>query len=135
MLDYKSGPDRVAIVLALMCLIALAAPAPAPAHHSTANFDMTKSATVTGTVTYFSFTSPHSFFDMDVTDKTGTVHQYKVFTLARVVLMRHEWLPGDVKVGDKITVTGNPDRTNARYLYLRTITFASGRTWDHSRVF
>ncbi len=36
---------------------------PSPAHHSTANFDMAKSNTVTGTVAYFAFTNPHSYFD------------------------------------------------------------------------
>jgi hypothetical protein len=128
-------PGSRALLAAMMYVIALAVPATAPAHHSTANFDMTKSDVVTGTVTYFSFTSPHSYFDMDVTDKAGKVHQYKVFTLAKVVLMRHEWVPGDMKVGDKVTVTGNPDRANAQYLYLRTVIFASGRKWDHSRVF
>lgn len=113
-------------------LLALALPI--RAHHSTANFDMAKSGTVTGTVTYFSFTNPHSFFDMDVIDKSGAVKQYKVFTLARVVMLRNEWKTGDLKVGDKVTVTGNPDRKDPNYLYLRSITFASGRTWNQDRV-
>src|SRR5262245_22987209 len=56
------------ILLACVALVVLAA-MPASAHHSTANFDMTKSITLTGTVTYFAFTNPHSYFDMDVPDK------------------------------------------------------------------
>lgn len=52
---------------------------------------MAKSNTVTGTVTYFAFTNPHSYFDMDVVDQSGAKKQFKVFTLARVVMMRNEW--------------------------------------------
>lgn len=117
-----------------MIFLALLLPSSAPAHHSTANFDMAKSNTVTGTVTYFAFTNPHSYFDMDVVDKSGTKKQYKVFTLARVVMMRNEWKEGDLKVGDKVTVTGNPDRKDPQYIYLRSIQFADGRTWNQDRV-
>ena len=115
--------------------LALAAAAPASAHHSTANFDMTKSGTVTGKVTYISFTNPHSFFDLDVVGKNGVVQHYKVFTLAKVVMLRNEWKAGDLKVGDTVTVTGNPDRKDASYVYLRKIVFASGQTWSQDRIF
>lgn len=120
-------------LFAWAALLSLAAPA--LAHHSTANFDMTKSSTITGTVTYFSFTNPHSFFDMEVVDKTGAVKHYKVFTVAKVVMMRNDWKAGDVKVGDKVTVTANPDRKDASYVYLRNIVFASGKTWNQDRIF
>jgi hypothetical protein len=122
------------IVLACLTIAALSLPVPALPHHSVANFDMKKTDTVTGTVTYFSFTNPHSFFDMEVKDKSGAVHPYKVFTMASVVLKRTGWVTGDVKVGDKVTLTGNPDRKTPTYLYLRTIVFASGKTWNHDKV-
>jgi hypothetical protein len=122
-------------LLALVLLFALLAPSSAPAHHSTANFDMSKSGTFTGTVTYFSFTNPHSFFDMDVVDKAGVVKHYKIFTVAKVVMLRNEWTAADLKVGDKVTVTGNPDRKDPNYFYLRSITFAGGKVWDQDRIF
>ena len=104
---------------------------PARAHHSTANFDFTKSATVTGTVQYFSFTNPHSFIDLQVTDAEGRQHAYKVFTVARVVMMRTGWALDDLKAGDKVTITGSPDRRNPEFMYLNKVTFASGKVWDH----
>ena len=119
----------------LACSLLVATAAPAPAHHSTANFDMTKSDTFTGTVTYFSFTNPHSFFDLDVADKAGAVKRYKVFTVAKVVMLRNEWNSGDLNVGDKVTITGNPDRKDPSYVYLRTIDFASGKKWNQDRIF
>ncbi len=123
------------ILLACLGLVALAAALPTVAHHSTANFDSTKSETVTGTVTYFAFTNPHSYFDMDVTDKKGQVTHYKIFTVAKVVMMRNGWEVGDLKAGDKVTVTGNPDRKEPHYMYLQKVTFKSGKEWSRERVF
>ena len=57
-----------ALAHAFLVAVACAAAGAALAHHSVANFDFTKSATVTGTVQYFSFTSPHSFIDLQVRD-------------------------------------------------------------------
>jgi Family of unknown function (DUF6152) len=108
---------------------------PAFAHHSTANFDMTKTTSLSGTVTYFAFTNPHSYFDMDVTDPKGNVRHYKIFTVAKVVMTRNGWTLGDLKAGDHVTVQGNPDRKQPDYLYLQKITFASGKEWDRQRVF
>lgn len=119
----------------LAVLVTLSASLPASAHHSTANFDMTKSITITGTVTYFAFTNPHSYFDIDVPDKKGVVQHYKIFTVAKVVMTRNGWTNGDLKAGDKVTVIGNPDRKQPTYMYLQKITFASGKEWSRERVF
>lgn len=123
------------ILLACITFATLAASLPAPAHHSTANFDSGKTATVTGVVTYFAFTNPHSYFDMDVVDEKGRKRQYKIFTVAKVVMTRNGWEAGDLKAGDKVTVTGNPDRKDPSYMYLQKVTFASGKEWSRERVF
>lgn len=112
------------------------------AHHSTANFDRTKEQTITGTVTYFGFTNPHSFIDIDAPASAGaapaaatqgtSAEPYKVFAPGRVLLVRYDWLPTDVKPGDKVTVTGYPDRKNPHFMYLARITFASGKVWTRS---
>jgi hypothetical protein len=123
------------VLLACIALLALGASLPSVAHHSTANFDMTKAITITGKVTYFAFTNPHSYFDMDVTDKKGQVVHYKIFTVAKVVMTRNGWTIGDLKAGDNVTVIGNPDRKEPHYMYLQKITFAGGKEWSRERVF
>jgi hypothetical protein len=50
--------------------------------------------------------------------------------VARVVMMRTGWALADLKPGDKVTVTGSPDRKNPEFMYLNRIVFASGKTWD-----
>jgi hypothetical protein len=119
------------LVFATIALLGLGISMPSLAHHSVANFDFTKSATVTGAVTYFSFTNPHSFIDMKVKDAKGVEHAYKFFTIARVVMMRTGWSLDDLKPGDTVTVTGSPDRKNPEFMYLNKIVFASGKVWNH----
>jgi hypothetical protein len=117
-------------ILAAIGMLMLGAAVPVSAHHSVANFDFARSATVTGTVTYFSFTNPHSFIDMKVKDAKGVERDYKLFTVARVVMMRTGWALDDLKPGDKVTVTGSPDRNAPEFMYLNQIVFASGKVWN-----
>jgi hypothetical protein len=107
----------------------LAAAATGSAHHSTANFDKGKEQTITGTVKFFGFVNPHSFIDMDVADSAGKTELYKVFAPGRVLLARYNWKPGDMKAGDQVTVTGNPDRTDPHFMYLLRVKFANGKEW------
>lgn len=117
------------IAAVALAIVALGVFRPAPAHHSVANFDFTRSVTVSGTVSYFSFTNPHSFIDLEVTDARGTKRAYKMFTVARVVMTRTGWAVGDLKVGDRVTITGSPDRKDPTYMYLNHIEFAGGKVW------
>lgn len=118
----------------LACLsVLLAVAGPAVAHHSTANFDSDKTTTVTGVVSYVSFTNPHSFIDMDVPGAAGTT-EYKVFATSKVALLRYGWRPDSVKPGDKITIEGRPDRTDPTQLYLLRITFADGTAWSRDEI-
>jgi hypothetical protein len=106
----------------------------AEAHHSTANFDQAKEQTISGTVTYFGFTNPHSFIDLDVATAPGAkAEPYKVFTPGRVLLVRYDWKVTDLKPGDTVKITGYPDRKDPHFLYLARITFASGKVWERSK--
>ena len=106
----------------------------ADAHHSTANFDQSKEQTISGTVTYVGFTNPHSFIDLQVAPAAGgKAEPYKVFTPGRVLLVRYDWKPNDVKPGDTVKISGHPDRFDPHFMYLKSITFASGRVWERSK--
>ena len=106
----------------------------ASAHHSVSNFDFDKSKTVSGTVSYFSFTNPYSFIDIQVKDEKGALSTWKVFATSKVVLQRYGWSPSSVKKGDTITVTGHPDKTKPQEMYLTKITFANGKEWLRSSI-
>jgi hypothetical protein len=117
----------------LLLLLPLLVPL-AVAHHSTANFDQTKEQTITGVVSYFGFTNPHSYIDLQAPDpETGKDAMYKVFAPGRVILVRYDWLLPDLKAGDTVTVTGYPDRKDPHFMYLSRVTFASGKVWQRNK--
>jgi hypothetical protein len=121
--------QRLWLIVAALCVSLTAS-----AHHSTANFDRNVETTVTGVVKYFGFTNPHSYIDLEVKDDKGQVKQYKIFTVGKVLMVRYGWKPDDVKPGDQVTITGNPDKKDPTYMYLNHIVFASGKTWSRGTI-
>jgi len=122
------------LTLACIAIVVLSPARPVLSHHSTANFDQTKLSTVTGTVKYFSFTNPHSFIDLEVPGEDGKIRSYKIFTVAKVVMMRNGWANGDVKPGDRVVISGYADRKDPTFMYLTKIVFASGKTWSRDTI-
>jgi hypothetical protein len=117
-------------ILACLCLLASSLSLPVHSHHSVANFDQTKKVTLSGKVTFCRLTSPHSHIDLEVAIAGGATRTYKIFTVGKTVMTRSNWTAEDIKTGDQITVTGNPDRTDPTFMYLTQIVFANGKTWN-----
>jgi len=117
------------LVLTCLLLLALGAAAPALPHHSVANFDQTKKITIKGKVVFFRLTSPHSHIDVEVPEG-GATRSYKIFTVGKTVMTRSNWTSEDIKIGDQITATGNPDRVDPTLMHLTQIIFANGKTWN-----
>ena len=64
--------SRLLNVLAAAIALAI----PVLAHHSFTMFDATKVITITGTVTEFQWTNPHSYIEIDVPDESGAVKHW-----------------------------------------------------------
>ncbi len=130
----KKGMNAMNVRTTILTMVLLVMATAAPAHHSTANFDHSKEQTISGVVTYFGFTNPHSYIDLEVKDpQTGKVEAYKVFAPGRVLLVRYDWLLTDLKSGDTVTVMGYPDRQDPHFMYLARVTFASGKVWQRDQ--
>ena len=54
---------------------------------------------------------------------------------AALTAWRAMFVDADLKAGDKVTVSGNPDRKEPHFMYLQKVTFASGKEWSRDRVF
>jgi hypothetical protein len=89
----------------LMC-----ASAPAWVHHSGAMFDNTKEATITGTITEFNWTNPHSSFKVAVTNAEGKEEIWAIEMNSPQNLVPQGWKRTTLKSGDKVTVTVRPLR-------------------------
>jgi hypothetical protein len=98
--------------------VALGFAAPATAHHSAAAFNTQQTVTVTGTVTRYRFANPHVYLTLDVKKDDGTVTAMEVEAGAASVLNGLGFNANSVKVGEVVTITGNPGRREPDKLLL-----------------
>ena len=95
-----------AAILALRAGLFLAA-MPALAHHSfAAEYDGTKPIKVTGTVTKFDMTNPHSWVYLDVKDADGKVLNWGFETASPNALFRRGFKKDFLKPGNVVTIEG-----------------------------
>ena len=86
-------------------ILALGLAVPALAHHSfDAEYDASKTATLTGTVTNVEWINPHAFITVSVKDASGATKEMKVEMGPPYALVRGGWKRDTVKIGDKITM-------------------------------
>ena len=80
------------------------------AHHSFAVFDMTSEKTVTGVVSKFEWTNPHTFIFVDAPNDKGVTETWAIEGMSPNYLARRGWTRTSLKIGDNITVTFRPLR-------------------------
>jgi Family of unknown function (DUF6152) len=105
------------IVVGVLCVLS----GPAFAHHGAAAYDMSKSVTVTGTVTDFQFVNPHVLIAMDVKDPSGKVEKWQGELTSPNHLSRAGWNKNTIKPGDQITLIGGPAKSGSPTMWIRKI--------------
>jgi uncharacterized protein DUF6152 len=119
---------RYVIVPALtLCALVLGAGATASAHHSFAPFDLTQEKTISGTVSRFEWTNPHSWIWVDVPNEKGGVDSWAVEGMSPNYLARRGWSKTTIKPGDKITIAVRPLRSGENGGMFVRATLADGR--------
>jgi hypothetical protein len=86
-------------------ILSLSAAVPATAHHSIAAFDMTREATISGTVMKFYWANPHAYIYLDV-EAPDAVQHWAVEIESPNLLRHHGWTRETLKAGGKITCKG-----------------------------
>jgi len=91
---------------------------PVFAHHGTAAYDLSKTVTVKGKVTKFSFINPHCQVYFDVTNEKGETEQWQAELTSPNHLIRTGWTKETLKAGDDVTITGyrTKDGTNSIWI-------------------
>ena len=91
---------RLTLVLTITAATALA-------HHSfEAEYDGSKTATLTGIVTKVDWVNPHAYIFINTKDESGAVKEIRFELGPPYALVRGGWKRDTVKIGDKITIEG-----------------------------
>jgi hypothetical protein len=101
----------------------------ASAHHSAAAFDTQKEATITGTVTSYSFRNPHIYMELERKLENGTTVKTEVEAGAASVIGPLGFTREAVKVGDVVNVLGNPGRKDPEGLFMGRELYKSDGTY------
>jgi hypothetical protein len=99
-------------------------------HHSfDAEFDRSKTITVTGSVTKLEWTNPHARLYVNGADETGKVQEWDFELGPPNGLMRRGWNRNSLRAGHKVTVNGfrSKNAAQAHVANARTVTLADGR--------
>ena len=102
---------------------------PVAAHHSVAaNFDQSKSVTVTGKITELDMRNPHSQITLRVVGPTGTAEEWFIEWSDVNSLIRRSVPYDRLRVGDQVSITVSPSRRLPRVGYFREALLPDGKT-------
>ena len=119
---------RHRLLIAVTILLGLALAAPLIAHHSvSAQFDRTKTVTLTGPVTKLDWINPHARFLMDVKGDDGKVTSWEIELSAPAMLMRRGWTRSAIPIGGSVTVTGPSAKDGSKMIYANSVTLSDGK--------
>lgn len=110
--------------LLLFCL--LIAPV-IDAHHSVAQFDMVHITTVSGTVTQFEWSNPHSYIYLDVKGDNGRVVKWLTEMRSVPNLSRAGWNHSTLKPGDTIIAHGHRAKDGRAFMVIDRVELPDGR--------
>ena len=115
--------------LLLAGLAVLLASIPAVAHHSfAAEYDGTKPIKLTGTVTKFELTNPHSWIYIDVKDADGKVVNWGFETASVANLYRRGFRKDTVAPGTVVTIEGYLAKDGSHTGNAQKLTLPDGKT-------
>ena len=100
----------------------------ANAHHSAVSWDLTRRIAITGTVQSFEWRNPHGHLEVKV-EADGKQTLWNVETSALNLLVRRGWKVDAVKVGDKVTISGHPHKSDPTEIYMREMTLQNGTSF------
>src|SRR5512134_2661599 len=94
--------------LAWTLAVLLAFAGMARSHHSQTMYEPDKEVTVTGTVSRWVWTNPHTWLFVDVRNGEGAVQQWGFEANSAASMSRAGWKRDQFKAGDAVTVSGWP---------------------------
>ena len=110
-------------------------PVQALAHHSvTAEYDTTVGKTIEGVVTRVWYRNPHVRYYLAVKNEQGKDVIWNTHGHNLGMLHRMGWNKDTIKVGDKVTMTGDSSRKGLPKIFIRTVMLADGTVMKNGPV-
>jgi len=100
--------------------------APAFSHHSNVAFEVTKVDSITGVVTNFQWSNPHTWLKVMVSDGKGGNAEWGLEGRAPGVLLRAGWTKKSLAPGETVTVDYSPARDGTKTGLIARVTKADG---------
>jgi len=129
-LSANRGRNRLAVIAALLTLAAVEA---ASAHHAQPEYNHREKNSITGTVTEFRLTNPHSWIEIAVDLPDGGIERWSFEGESVVRLRRVGWVSDLLKPGDMVVVAYSPRRDGRPGGVLRGVTAPDGEFYPASR--
>jgi hypothetical protein len=98
----------------------------ATAHHSNSQFDVLKVEVMTGVVTSWAWSNPHTWLRLSIDDGKGGKTEWALEGRAPGVLSRAGWAPKILKPGDTVTVHYSPAKSGTQVGMIASVTLADG---------
>jgi len=123
---------RYIISIAAAVLLSCALPLKTSAHHSVfAVYDINESVTIEGIVTEVWFKSPHIKVFVEVTDADGNKVVWNTHGHNPTALRHRGWARDTLKIGEKITMSGDPTYDGSPKMFIRVITREDGSVLEN----
>ena len=101
-------------IVGLAIIVGLVSAVAARAHHSAVMFDTSREVVVEGIVTEYDWRNPHVHMVLETSGPDGEVFEQRVEVGAPSVLSPLGLAPDSLRVGERVSVYGNPNRVDAR---------------------
>lgn len=115
-----------------LAVLLVAATITVSAHHSVfAEYDINGSVTIDGVITEIWFKSPHIRVFVEVTDSDGSKVSWNTHGHNPAALRRRGWVRDTLKVGERITMRGDPTYDGSPKMFIRVITREDGSVLEN----
>jgi len=119
-MSKRSIPMPMAIAISLLA-------GSATAHHAFSPvYDGSRTISKEGTLTEFKLVNPHVMMTIETTDDSGKPAVWTVETVGRLNLVAAGWNEDSLKVGERVTISGNPTHTGSARMFARRVVKADG---------
>jgi hypothetical protein len=116
------------IARAGVTVLALCGAGTAAGHHSVAaEFDTTRQAELQGEITEVWFSNPHVRYRLTIENDDGAAEHWELQAGNVTTLRRQNWTAESLRVGDRVTATGDIGRDGAKKLRIREVVTTDGR--------